>query len=133
MGTSNPTRVSRNSAPRRVGDGNGRRQNAISRRTTITLSAAAQEIIERFKDASGKSTSAAIDQIIQRSEPKRSRLKESDIGLLVLDVPADRHAVHFTVEDLKRAEDEMDRESVERYLPRKKRPASKSNRAGRGK
>src|ERR1035437_4550427 len=76
---------------------------AAPRRTTVALSVRAQEIVERFKSASGASTSAAIDQIIQRSEPKPSRLKVSDIGLLVLDVPA-REGLHFTLEDIKQAE-----------------------------
>jgi hypothetical protein len=107
-----------------------RRPVAASRRTTITLSPQSQQIVERFKSASGTSTSAAIDRIIQRSEPRPSRLKESDIGLLVLDVPANRTAFHFTLEDVKRAEDDMDREYVERLTPRKNKPASKASRAG---
>ena len=89
---------------------------AAPRRTTIALSPRAQEIVERFKSASGASTSAAIDQIIQRSEPKPSRLKEVN-GFLVLDLPAKRDAVHFTLEDVKQAEDEMDREYMERFMP----------------
>jgi hypothetical protein len=102
------------------------------RRTTVSLSPESQEIVERFKSASGASTSAAIDQIIQRSEPKPSRLKVSDIGLLVLDVPA-REGLHFTLEDIKKAEDEMDREYVERLMWQSRQPASKGNRAGRRK
>ena len=92
---------------------------AAPRRTTVSLSARAQEIVERFKSASGASTSAAIDQIIQRSEPKPSRLKEVN-GFLVLDLPAKRDAVHFTLEDVKQAEDEMDREYMERFMPHNK-------------
>ena len=104
---------------------------AAPRRTTVALSPRAQEIVERFKSASGASTSAAIDQIIQRSVPRPSRLKVSDIGLLVLDVPF-RH-VNVTLEDVKRAEDEMDREYVERLMRRKEEPASKGNSRGRRK
>ena len=100
------------------------------RRTTVALSPRAQEIVERFKSASGASTSAAIDQIIQRSEPKPSRLKMSDIGLLVLDVPA-REGLHFTLEDIKHAEDEMDREYVERLMGQRSRPAPKGSAEGR--
>ncbi len=100
-------------------------QAPTSRRTTITLSPESQQIVERFKSASGASTSAAIDRIIQRSEPKPSRLKESDIGLLVLDVPF--RQVKVTLEDVKRAEDEMDREYVEKFLrPSKKRGLQRS-------
>ncbi|MGA3080768.1 MAG: hypothetical protein ABSD44_05240 [Terracidiphilus sp.] len=102
------------------------------RRTTVALSAESQEIVERFKSASGASTSAAIDQIIQRSEPKPSRLKVSDIGLLVLDVPP-REGLHFTLEDIKQAEDDMDREYVERLIRQRRQPAPKGNGAGRRK
>jgi hypothetical protein len=96
---------------------------AAPRRTTVALSPRAQEIVERFKSASGASTSAAIDQIIQRSEPKPSRLKEVN-GFLVLDLPAKDDAVHFTLEDLRQAEDEMDREYIERFMPLKKKSVS---------
>lgn len=105
---------------------------AATRRTTVALSPRAQEIVERFRSASGSSTSAAIDQIIQRSEPKPSRLKVSDIGLLVLDVPA-REGLHFTLEDIKQAEDDMDREYVERLMRPSRQPAFKRNGAGRRK
>jgi hypothetical protein len=112
---------------KRTHPGSGSRQKRAAkkpapRRTTVSLSPESQEIVERFKSASGASTSAAIDQIIQRSEPRPSRLKVSDIGLLVLDVPF-RH-VNVTLEDVKRAEDEMDREYIERLMPRKKRSVS---------
>lgn len=102
---------------------------AAPRRTTVTLSPRAREIVERFKSASGSSTSVAIDQIIQRSEPKPSRLKEVN-GFLVLNLPAKRDAVHFTLEDVKQAEDEMDREYVERLMRRKDEHASKMNSRG---
>ena len=102
------------------------------RRTTITLSPESQEIVARFRSASGTSTSAAIDRIIQRSEPKPSRLKVSEIGLLVLDVPA-REGLHFTLEDIKKAEDEMDREYVERSMQQRRQPAPKRNGAGQRK
>lgn len=112
---------------KRAHPGSSSRQNRAAkkpapRRTTVSLSPESQEIVERFKSASGASTSAAIDQIIQRSEPRPSRLKVSDIGLLVLDAPFRR--VNVTLEDVKRAEDEMDREYIERLMPRKKRSAS---------
>ena len=121
---------------KRAHPGPGSRQSRAAkkpapRRTTVALSPESQEIVERFRSASGTSTSAAIDRIIQRSEPKPSRLKVSDIGLLVLDVPF-RH-VNVTLEDVKRAEDEMDREYVERLMHRKEEPASKGNSRGRRK
>jgi hypothetical protein len=41
--------------------------------------------------------------------------------------------VNVTLEDVKRAEDEMDREYVERLMRRKEEPASKGNSRGRRK
>jgi len=102
------------------------------RRTTITLSPETLEIVERFKSASGTSTSAAIDRIIRASEPKPSRLKVSDIGLLVMDVPA-REGLHFTLEDIKQAEDDADREYVARLMQQKIQPGSKGSGARRRK
>jgi hypothetical protein len=87
--------------------------------------------VERFRSASGTSTSAAIDRIIQRSEPKPSRLIENINGFLVLDVPADRKAVHFTLEDIKQAEDEMDKEMVELLLPPNRKRAFRVKNTGR--
>jgi hypothetical protein len=86
-------------------------------RTTVTLSPESQEIVERFKSATGTSASAAIDQIIRRSEPKPSRLKNVN-GFLVLDIPAGNQ--HFTIEDVKQAEDDLDREYVERMYSQRK-------------
>ena len=128
MSTGIPSSAASGSASRRARPESARRQTLTSRRTTITLSPQAQQIIERFKSASGASTSAAIDRIIQRSEPKPSRLKNVN-GFLVLDIPADRQAVHFTLEDIKQAEDEMDREYVEQFIQRKKKSVSKGNSA----
>jgi hypothetical protein len=92
-----------------------KRQKHAPHRTTITLSPESQEIVERFKSATGASASAAIDQIIRRSEPNPSRLKNIN-GFLVLDSPDDRPKVRATAEDIKRAEDELDREYVERSM-----------------
>jgi hypothetical protein len=122
--TSSP--ASKRQTSRTGKDGYAPRQKRALHRTTITLSHESQEIVERFKSATGTSASAAIDQIIRRSEPKPSRLKKVN-GFLVLDLPDGRPKVRVTVEDIKRAEDEMDRESVERSMqherpafPRKK-------------
>jgi hypothetical protein len=128
MSTGIPSSAPAGSASRRAKPESARHQTLTSRRTTITLSPQAQQIVERFKSASGASTSAAIDRIIQRSEPKPSRLKNVN-GFLVLDIPADRQAVHFTLEDIKQAEDEMDREYVEQFIQRKKKSVSKGNSA----
>ncbi len=126
MSTTTPSSASTANTPRRGKVEKARRQALPSRRTTITLSAESREIIERFKSASGTSTSAAIDRIIQRSEPKPSRLKEVN-GFLVLDIPSDRPTAHFTLEDVKQLEDDMDREYVERLMPRKRKSSPKGN------
>ncbi len=55
-------------------------------RTTVTLSPQAVEIVERFKTANGLSTSAAIEELISRSEPQKSWLVEED-GILVIHAP----------------------------------------------
>jgi hypothetical protein len=91
------------------------------------LSPETLEIVERFRSASGTSASAAINRIIQRSEPKPSRLKNVN-GFLVLDVPF-RH-VNVTLEDVKRAEDEIDREYVERTFLGGKKTTQRESRAG---
>jgi hypothetical protein len=131
MSTSVPSSAAIRNASRRGNAATAHHQTLISRRTTITLSPEAQEIVERFKSASGASTSAAIDQIIQRSDPKPSRLKNMN-GFLVIDRPAGspNDPVHFTVEDAKRTEDEMDREAVERILLRKREPSAHKRKTG---
>jgi hypothetical protein len=48
-----------------------------------------------------------------QSETKSSRLKNVN-GFLVLDLPSNGR--HCTLEDLKQAEDDMDREYVERMI-----------------
>ena len=91
------------------------------RRTTVTLSPESLGIVERFKSASGISTSAAVNRIIQDSEPKPSRLIEMNGVLVLADAVKNRDKkLRVTLEDVKRAEDEMDREYLERVLPGKK-------------
>lgn len=87
--------------------------------------------MELFKSANGASTSAAIDQIIQRSEPRPSRLKNVN-GFLVLSDPPDnpKDVQHVTLEDIKRAEDEMDREYVERIMHRDRDLAPEKRKSG---
>ena len=133
MSASTSSSAAANRLSRRGTIANARDEKIASRRTTITLSPDSQQIVERFKSASGTSTSAAIDRIIQQSDPKPSRLKVSDLGLLVLDLPEDREIVHFTIEDIKQAEDDMDREYVERLMQRSRTPASNRSRTGRRK
>ncbi|WP_263357575.1 hypothetical protein [Acidicapsa ligni] len=68
---------------KRIAQG-GRKKDKVHR-TTVTLSADAAQIVERFKTATGTSTSHAIEELILRSEPQKSHLVEKD-GLLLLDV-----------------------------------------------
>lgn len=133
MSASNSSPAVASRPSRRETIANAPDQKIGSRRTTITLSPESQQIVEHFKSATGTSTSAAIDRIIQQSDPRPSRLKVSELGLLVLDLPEDRETVHFTIEDLKQAEDDMDREYVERLMPRPRTPASDRSRTGRRK
>jgi hypothetical protein len=60
---------------------------------------------------------------MNKNEPKPRRLKEVN-GFLVQDVPADRNTAHFTLEDIKQIEDEMDREYVGRFMTPRKSTAS---------
>jgi hypothetical protein len=131
MSTNTQSSAAARNASRRSNGTPARRQVPHSRRTTVTLSPESQEIVERFKSANGASTSAAIDQIIQRSEPKPSRLKNVN-GFLVLSTPPGNSsgARYFTVEDIKQAEDDMDGEYVERILHRDRGPARRKSKAG---
>ena len=129
MGTAAPTRRPLHGSSAKATEKLAEKRPA-PRRTTVTLSPETLEIVERFRSASGTSASAAINRIIQRSEPKPSRLKNVN-GFLVLDMPADRQAVHFTLEDVKQAEDEMDREYVERLMRHGKNSVSKGRGNGR--
>jgi hypothetical protein len=87
--------ASRSSAPHR--------KSRESRRTTVTLSVEALAIVERLKAAEGFSTSGAIEELILRTEPKKSWLIEED-GLLVLNAPLKNGKL--TNEDVKRLLDE---------------------------
>lgn len=63
-----------------------RRKRKDSRRTTVTLSPEAVAIVDRLKAATGFSTSAAVEELIFRSEPQKSWLVEED-GFLVIHAP----------------------------------------------
>lgn len=84
---------------------------AASQRTSVSLTPEAVEILERYKEARGISASAAVNEMILRSEPRPSRLIEVN-GFLVLDMPYEGKKI--TLEDVKRAEDEMDIEHYRR-------------------
>jgi hypothetical protein len=79
------------------------RKQATVRRATVSLSADSSEIVERFKAATGMSTSRAIEELIRRSEPRRPRIKMVN-GLAVFDFPVKGGKI--TTEDIRRLEDE---------------------------
>jgi hypothetical protein len=72
-------------------------------RTTVTLNAATAEIVENFKAATGLSTSRAIDELILRSEPRKSRIKMVN-GRAVFDLPIEKGSI--TTEHILQLEDE---------------------------
>jgi hypothetical protein len=74
------------------------------RRTTITLSPETLEIVECFQKATGLSMSEAVSELIERTEPRPSRIKYSD-GLPVADIPMDGKRV--TTADILRAQAEL--------------------------
>ena len=84
---------------RKTLSGEGRRVKQAPRRTTVTLSTETSEIVERFKAATGASTSRAIEELILRGEPQKSYLIEKD-GFLLLDAPLKGGKI--TTEDVKR-------------------------------
>src|ERR1700760_4184651 len=79
-----------------------RKQNGI-RRATVSLSADSSEIVERYKAATGMSTSRAIEELILRSEPRAPQIKMID-GLVVFDFPVKGGKI--TLEDIRRLEEE---------------------------
>jgi hypothetical protein len=72
------------------------------RRTTVSLSADSAAIVERFKSASGLSTSRAIEELILRSEPREPRIKMVN-GLAVFDVELENGPI--TTEEIRKLED----------------------------
>jgi len=79
-------------------------QKLAPRRTTIALSPAALEIVERFKEATGLSMSDAVSELIERTEPRPPRIKYVD-GFPTADIPMDGKWI--TTEDVLRAQDEL--------------------------
>jgi hypothetical protein len=55
-------------------------------RTTVSLSPEAAAIVDRLKAISGVSTSAAVEELIFRSQPQESWLVEEN-GILVIHAP----------------------------------------------
>jgi hypothetical protein len=118
-------RITANSNASKRGGGAKAMRSRDAIRITVTLSPESQTIVERFKGANGTSTSAAIDQIIKRSEPGPSRLREVNGFLVLSDPPSDPKAlVKFSVDEMKNIEDQAEQENIERLLHRD-RPTSR--------
>jgi len=79
------------------------RKKHTARRTTVSLSAASSDIVERFKAATGLSTSRAIEELILRSEPRKPRIKMVN-GRAVIDLPVPKGSI--TTEQILLLEDE---------------------------
>jgi len=75
----------------------------VHHRTTIALSPAAIEIVKRFQNATGLSMSEAVNELIERAEPRPPRIKYVD-GFPTADVPLTGKRI--TTEDVLRAEAE---------------------------
>ena len=71
-------------------------------RATVSLSTDSAAIVERFKAATGLSTSRAIEELIRRSEPRKPRIKMVN-GLAVFDVELEGGTI--TTEDIRKLED----------------------------
>jgi hypothetical protein len=66
-------------------DPNKQTQPTTPRRTTVTLSVRAAEIVEQFQSAAGISVSEAISELIERTEETVPRIKFVD-GIPMADV-----------------------------------------------
>ena len=75
----------------------------VHHRTTIALSAAAIATVERFQKATGLSMSEAVNELIERADPRPPRIKYVD-GFPTADVPLTGKRI--TTEDVLRAEAE---------------------------
>lgn len=100
MNASPASRIGRSSA--RASKRSEAKQRA-PRRTTVTLSPAAVEIVERMMGAAGLSLSEAVSELIERTEPRPPRIKYVD-GFPTADVPLTGKRI--TTEDVLRAEAE---------------------------
>jgi hypothetical protein len=83
---------------------NKQSQPTTKRRTTVTLSARAAEIVEEFQTAAGISASEAISALIERTEETPARIKIVD-GIPMADLPLTGKWV--THEDIIRAQAEL--------------------------
>jgi hypothetical protein len=90
-------------AKARIGASQTARKKTTVRRATVSLSADSSEIVERFKAATGMSTSRAIEELIRRSEPRKPRIKMMN-GLAVFDVELKNGTI--TTEEIREFEDQ---------------------------
>jgi hypothetical protein len=75
----------------------------MSYRTTVTLSDTAQQIVADYAQSCDVSTSRAVSDLIERSVPRKPRIKMVD-GLAMFDFPVKGGAI--STEDVRRLEEE---------------------------
>lgn len=75
----------------------------MSIRTTVTLSDTAQKLVEEYAESCRVSTSRAISDLVERSAPRKPRIKMVN-GLAVFDVELNDGSI--TTEQVRQLEDE---------------------------
>lgn len=76
---------------------------AMSTRATVTLSDEAQRLVTEYAESCGVSTSKAVSDLIERSAPRKPRIKIVN-GLGVFDVELEGGTI--TTEEVRRIEDQ---------------------------
>jgi hypothetical protein len=75
----------------------------MSTRTTVTLSDTAQKLVTEYAESCQVSTSRAVSDLIERSAPRKPRIKMMN-GFALFDFPV--KGGQITTEDVRRLEDE---------------------------
>jgi hypothetical protein len=75
----------------------------MSLRTTVTLSDTAQKLVEEYVESCRVSTSRAISDLVERSAPRKPRIKMVN-GFALFDFPV--KGGQITTEEIRRLEDE---------------------------
>jgi hypothetical protein len=76
---------------------------SMSTRTTVTLSDTAQKLVTEYAESCHVSTSRAVSELIERSAPRKPRIKMMK-GFALFDFPV--KGGQITTEDVRRLEDE---------------------------
>jgi hypothetical protein len=75
----------------------------MSTRTTVTLSDTAQKLVTEYAESCRVSTSRAVSDLIERSAPRKPRVKMMN-GFALFDFPSKGQQI--ATEDVRRLEDE---------------------------